>query len=210
MNKETAEILLKINAVSLRTNPPFRWVSGIVAPIYTDNRLFMSYPKERNFIVDKFLQTITDNKLHADVIAGIATSGIPWAAWVADRLNLPMVYIRKKQKSHGKENLIEGKLDKGKKVLIIEDLISTGGSSINGVEAVRAAGCSVEACLAIFTYGLEKAHAAFKTADVKLFTLTDFTTLVKVAVETGYLDKGEKENVMEWKNNPQEWGKKCL
>jgi orotate phosphoribosyltransferase len=207
MDKETAKILLKIKAVSLRTNPPFKWVSGILAPIYTDNRLLMSYPKERKIIVDNFLKTIKENNLKPDVIAGIATSGIPWASWIADELKLPMVYIRKKQKDHGKENLIEGKLEKGQKAIIIEDLISTGGSSINGVEAVKSAGGEVLANLAIFTYELEKAKQNFEKADVKLLTLTNFSTLVSVAVSENYLSKDEEEKVLEWSKNPEEWGK---
>lgn len=203
--KETAKILLKIKAVSLRTNPPFKWVSGILAPIYTDNRILMSYPKERNMIVDSFLKIIKKNNLKPDVIAGIATSGIPWAAWIADKLNLPMIYIRKKQKGHGRENLIEGKLNKREKIIIVEDLISTGGSSINGVEAVRESGCKVECCLAIFTYELEEAKQNFEKEDVELLTLTNFTTLVNVAVKEKYLSKEEEERVLEWSKNPGKW-----
>jgi len=205
MDKETAKILLKIKAVSLRTNPPYKWVSGILAPIYTDNRLLMSYPKERNFIINSFLKIIKEKNLNPDVIVGIATSGIPWASWVADRLNLPMIYIRKKQKGHGRENLIEGKLNKGEKVIVVEDLISTGGSSINGVEAVREAGYKVECCLAIFTYELEEAKQNFEKEDVELLALTNFTTLVNVAVKEKYLSKEEEERVLEWSKNPGKW-----
>lgn len=205
MDKETAKILLKIKAVSLRTNPPFKWVSGILAPIYTDNRILMSYPKERNMIVDSFLKIIKKNNLKPDVIAGIATSGIPWAAWIADKLNLPMIYIRKKQKGHGRENLIEGKLNKGEKVIIVEDLISTGGSSINGAGAVRESGCKAECCLAIFTYELEEAKQNFEKEDIELLTLTNFTTLVNVAVKEKYLSKEEEERVLEWSKNPGKW-----
>src|SRR3989338_7403975 len=198
MNKEeVAKILLKIKAVSLRTNPPYKWASGILSPIYTDNRILMSYPAEREIIVDSFVKTIKGNKIKADAIAGIATAGIPWAAWIAEKLKIPMVYIRKEAKDHGKENLIEGKLDNGKNVIIIEDLISTGGSSINGVEVVRAAGCNVDYCLAIFTYELEKAKQAFEKLNVKLMALTNFSTLVKVATGENYIKGSEKEKVLE-------------
>ncbi|MBW2976849.1 orotate phosphoribosyltransferase [Candidatus Woesearchaeota archaeon] len=205
--EEISKILLKIKAVSLRTNPPYKWVSGILAPIYTDNRLIMSYPKERKKIISAFIKLIKGNKIKVDVIAGIATSGIPYAAWIAEELNIPMVYIRKKEKDHGKENLIEGKLDKGKTVVIIEDLISTGGSSINGVEAVRSAGCKVNYCLAIFTYELDKARQSFERLNVKIATLTDFTTLVKAATKENYIRDDEKEKVLEWSKNPEGWGR---
>ncbi|MBL7054814.1 orotate phosphoribosyltransferase [Candidatus Woesearchaeota archaeon] len=205
--KETAKILLKIEAVSLRADPPFKWVSGILSPIYTDNRILMSYPRERNMIIDSFLESIKKNDLKPDVIAGIATSGIPWAAWIADKLNLPMVYIRKKQKGHGRENLIEGKLEKGEKVVIIEDLISTGGSSISGVQAVKEAGCLVMANLAIFTYELNKSKENFKRENTDLITLTNFSTLVDVAVEENFLSKDEMQNVLGWSKNPEKWGK---
>lgn len=208
MNKEeTAKTLLKLKAVTLRTNPPYRWVSGILAPIYTDNRIIMSYPKEREKIIKGFIKIIEENRIKVDVIAGIATSGIPYAAWIAEELSLPMVYVRKKTKDYGKESLIEGRLEKGKNAIIIEDLISTGGSTINGVEAVRLAGCKVDYCLAIFTYELEKAKKSFEKAKAKLITLTNFTTLVNVAVKEKYLSKEEKENVLKWAKNPEQWGK---
>lgn len=207
MDKEIAKILLKIKAVTLRTEPPFKWVSGILAPIYTDNRLLMSYPKERDTIIKSFLKIIKEKNLKPDVIAGIATSGIPWAAWIADKLNLPMVYIRKKQKGYGKENLIEGRLEKGEKALIIEDLISTGGSSINGVQAVKEAGGVVAANLAIFTYELEESKQGFEKENVDLITLTNFTALVNVAVSENYISKDEEGKVLEWSKNPEKWEK---
>lgn len=206
-NEEVAKILLKIKAVSLRINPPYKWASGILSPIYTDNRILMSYPAEREIIVESFVKTIKDNKIKADAIAGIATAGIPWAAWIAEKLKLPMVYIRKEAKDHGKENLIEGKLDKGKNVIIIEDLISTGGSSINGVEAVRTAGCNADYCLAIFTYELKKAKQTFEKLNVRLMALTNFSTLVKVATGENYIKESEKEKVLEWSKNPESWGR---
>ena len=205
--EEIAKILLKIKAVTLRANPPYKWVSGILAPIYTDNRLLISYPEEREKIVDGFAKAIKSNTIKVDVVAGIATSGVPWSAWVAEKLKLPMVYIRKRSKEHGKENLIEGKLDRGRNVAIIEDLVSTGGSSISGVEAVREHGCKVDCCLAIFTYEMEAARKNFEKAKVKLVTLTNFSTLVNVAVKQSYLNEEDRANVLEWVKNPEQWGK---
>lgn len=207
MDKKAAKLLLKIKAVTLRVNPPYTWASGIKSPIYTDNRLLMSYPKERDEIVSHFLTLIKQNKLKPDVIAGIATSGIPWAAWIAAKLKLPLVYIRKKKKGHGKQNLIEGKLKKGRKVIIVEDLISTGGSSINGVKAVKAAGCTVLSNLAIFTYGLEQAKESFDKEKTLLLTLTNLHTLIDAAVENKYITETEKEQILEWHKAPKKWKK---
>jgi len=204
---EVAKILLKIKAVTLRVDPPFKWVSGILSPIYTDNRLLMSYPQERSIIVNYFIKLIKENKLEPNVIAGIATSGIPWAAWIASELKLPLVYIRKKAKEHGKENLIEGSFEKGKKVVIIEDLISTGGSSLSGVQAVKAAGGKVLANLAIFTYELKKADDNFKKEKVNLITLTNISELTDVAVVGEYITSEEKSKILEWRKDPESWGK---
>jgi len=204
---EVAKILLKIKAVTLRVDPPFTWVSGIKSPIYTDNRLLMSYPKERNIIVNYFIKLMQEHALEPDVIAGIATSGIPWASWIAAELKLPMIYIRSKSKGHGKENLIEGKLEKGQKVVIIEDLISTGGSSLNGANAVKEAGAKVLANVAIFTYELPDAEKNFKEAGIKLITLTKFSSLAEIAEKEDYIDKEEKASLLEWRKDPKSWGK---
>ncbi len=203
MDREIAKILLDAKAVILRVDPPFRWTSGILSPVYTDNRILMSFPEKRKIIVESFLKLIQDYKLKPEAVAGIATSGIPWASWIAESLGLPLVYIRKKKKEHGKENLIEGKLDKGQKTIIIEDLISTGKSSLNGVTAVKQAGAEVIANMAIFTYELEEARKAFE--DVKLLTLTTFSALVEVAEKEGYIAPDDQKRIAEWKKDPYSW-----
>ena len=149
---KVSEILLNLNAVILRTKPPFRWVSGILSPIYTDNRLLMSYPKEREFIVNSFIKLIKANKIKVDGFAGTATAGIPWAAWIAQKMKKPMVFVRSESKDHGKENKVEGVIESGKNYVVVEDLISTGGSSLNTINAVREKNGIVESCFAIFTY----------------------------------------------------------
>lgn len=205
--KEIADILLGIRAITLSPSKPYRFVSGIFSPIYCDNRLLMSYPEKRKKIIDYFVEVIRERNLDFDVVAGIASSGIPHAAWIAERLGKPMIYIRKKTKEHGKENLIEGKLEKGQKVVIVEDLISTGSSSVNGVEAVRDQGGIVENCLAIFTYEMEKAKENFRNARCELIPLSDFTTLIEVAEEKDYIKPEERLKTLEWNKDPQNWGK---
>lgn len=203
--KEIAEILLKVNAVTLRPKEPFTFVSGIKSPIYCDNRLIISHTVERKIIIESFLKKIEGLKF--DIVAGTATAGIPWAAWIALKLDKPMIYVRDKPKGHGKENQIEGRLEKGQKVLVVEDLISTGGSSVAAVEAVRNAGGDVIACVAIFTYGFKKSKSAFEQAKCKLFTLTNFDTLIDVAVKADYIDEEDRDNVLSWNKNPEQWGK---
>lgn len=205
--KEIANILLDVRAITLSPSKPYRFVSGIFSPIYCDNRLLMSYPEKRKKIIDYFVEVIRERNLDFDVVAGIASSGIPHAAWIAERLGKPMIYIRKKTKEHGKENLIEGKLEKGQKVVIVEDLISTGSSSVNGVEAVRDQGGIVENCLAIFTYEMEKAKENFRNAKCELIPLSDFTTLIEVASERNYIKPEERLKTLEWNKDPQNWGK---
>ncbi|MCK4531261.1 MAG: orotate phosphoribosyltransferase [Candidatus Aenigmarchaeota archaeon] len=205
--KEIANILLDVRAITLSPSKPYRFVSGIFSPIYCDNRLLMSYPEKRKKIIDYFVEVIRERNLDFDVVAGIASSGIPHAAWIAERLGKPMIYIRKKTKEHGKENLIEGKLEKGQKVVIVEDLISTGSSSVNGVEAVRDQGGIVENCLAIFTYEMEKAKENFRNARCELIPLSDFTTLIEVASERNYIKPEERLKTLEWNKDPQNWGK---
>lgn len=204
--KEIAKSLLEIKAVTISMNPPYTWTSGIKAPIYCDNRLLMSYPEKRKQVKDMFLELISENNIEFDVIAGVATSGIPHAAWLAEAFDKPMIYVRGKAKGHGKENAIEGILERGKKVLVIEDLISTGGSTLHVVEEIRKAGGVVDNCLAVFTYEFEKAKKAFKEAQTNLNTLTNFITLIEVATEEKYLDLTDKDTVLEWSKNPEEWG----
>ena len=200
------EILLNIKAVSLRVNPPYTWASGMLSPIYTDNRLLMSYPKERGIIVDYFVSAINENKIKFDVIAGTATAGIPWAAWISHKLKKPMIYVRKEAKGHGKENLIEGKLEKGQKVVVIEDLISTGGSSISTIDAIREANGIVEYCCAIFSYQMKKSETNFKGSKCKLIALSDFQTLVSTALKSGYIKKDDEKLMLSWNKDPENWG----
>ena len=206
MERTVAEILLGLGAVTLRADPPYRWASGILSPIYTDNRILLSFPPERKVIVDSMQCLMGMKKMRADVVAGVESSGIPWASWLADRTGLPLVYVRKAAKDHGRENLIEGKLEAGKRVLLVEDLVSTGQSSVAAVEALRDAGAVVEDCMAIFSYGLGTARERFRSACCRLSTLTDFPTLIKVAAELGTLRKEDMEGVLEWAEDPEAWG----
>ena len=205
MSDKVAEILLDLNAVMLRTKPPFRWVSGILSPIYTDNRILMSHPREREFIVNSFLKLIRQNKMKFDGFAGTATAGIPWAAWLSQKLKKPMVYVRGEPKDHGKENMVEGKIEEGKKYVIVEDLISTGTSSINTINAVRGKKGVVEDCIAIFTYELEKSENNFEAANVQLHTLTNFTSLLKIAVQKKFIAKDQLAHIIDWKKHPEGW-----
>lgn len=207
LKKEIAESLLEIKAVTLRPNEPFTWASGIHSPIYCDNRLTLSYPEIRKKIAAGVAEVITEQFPGTEVIAGTATAGIPHAAWVSDVLNLPMCYVRSKAKGHGKGNQIEGKVEKGQKVVVIEDLISTGGSVITAVQALREAGCDVLGVVSIFTYELESGRVQLKNANVPAYSLTDFSTLVEVASDKGYIAKNDWDKLMEWRKNPTEWGK---
>jgi len=206
--EKVAELLLKAGAILLRPQKPFKFASGILSPIYCDNRLLLSKPKERKILTDYYVEKIRHEDIEADVIGGIATASIPWAALVAEHLNKPMIYIRKEAKDHGKENLIEGGLEKGQSVLIVEDLVSTGGTSLASVASARKEGAVVNECLAIFTYEMELAKNAFNEAKCRLLTLSNFSTLVKVAAEKGYIKPEEISMLKEWSKNPAEWGKK--
>ncbi|MEY8751323.1 orotate phosphoribosyltransferase [Alkalicoccobacillus gibsonii] len=204
-----AETLLSIEAVSLKPADPFTWSSGIKSPIYCDNRLTLSYPKVRREIAKGLADLIKAQHPDVDVIAGTATAGIPHAAWVSDELELPMIYVRGSAKGHGKQKRIEGKLEAGQKVVVIEDLISTGGSSLSAVEAVREDGAEVLGVAAIFTYELEKASEQLKAAEVEASVLTDYTTLIQVAKETLVITEQEQSMLAKWRENPQsdEWMK---
>jgi orotate phosphoribosyltransferase len=206
--KDVANILLEIKAVTLNPEKPYKFVSVPFSPIYCDNRLLMSYPDKRKKIIDYFVKVIRERDIDFDVIAGIASSGIPHAAWLAERLGKPMIYIRKETKGHGKEKLIEGKLERDQKVVIIEDLISTGGSSVSGVGAVRDQGGVVEHCLAIFTYEMEKAKENFRNANCELIALSNLSTLIEVASERNYIKPGDKQKTLEWNKDPENWGRK--
>jgi orotate phosphoribosyltransferase len=207
MKKEIAAHLLEIGAVSLEPNDPFTWSSGLKSPIYCDNRLTLAYPNVRSAIADGLAAHIRTHFSDAEVIAGTATAGIPHAAWVSERLNLPMCYVRSQAKSHGKGKQIEGKVAKGQKVVVVEDLISTGGSSLNAVRALREEGCQVLGVVAIFTYGLEKGKQAFAENNVEVHTLTDYGTLIETAVELGVVTEQDLATLRKWRENPEEWGK---
>jgi orotate phosphoribosyltransferase len=203
--QEIAKLLLDIKAITLNLREPYRYASGILSPIYCDNRLLISYPEKRTIVINAFLNTIREKKLDFDVVAGTATAGIPHAAWMAERLQLPMVYVRSEAKKHGKQNQVEGVLQKNQKALVIEDLISTGNSSVAVGLALRAAGATVTDCIAIFTYGLPQAKAAFHQAAINLHTLSDFHTLINVATAAGYINETEKAEALRWQQNPSQW-----
>ncbi|MBN2042824.1 MAG: orotate phosphoribosyltransferase [Candidatus Aenigmarchaeota archaeon] len=203
-----AKMLLKIGAVTLKMDPPYRWVSGIFSPIYCDNRLLISYPEERRMVVDGFAEMIKREGIKFDVVAGIASSGIPHAAWLAERLSKPMIYIRKKNKGYGRGKMIEGKLEKGSFVLIVEDLVSTAGSLVNGIETVREAGGKVENCIAIFTYEMEKAKRNMEEVGCNLLALSNFSSLLKIAKAENYLGGEYYERALEWSRDPEGWGER--
>ncbi|AIS60238.1 MULTISPECIES: orotate phosphoribosyltransferase [Listeria] len=207
IEKQVAEQLLEIKAVFLKPNDPFTWASGIKSPIYCDNRLTLGFPKVRQFIAAALAEKIKEDFGDVDVIAGTATAGIPHAAWVSDLLDLPMVYVRSKAKEHGKGNQIEGPISKGQKVVVIEDLISTGGSSLKAVEALEEAGAEVLGIAAIFTYGLDKGKKLLAESDAKLVTLTNYDELIEVALTKNYVSKEDMQTLKEWKQNPEAWGK---
>ncbi|MDQ0088376.1 orotate phosphoribosyltransferase [Paenibacillus anaericanus] len=199
--------LLEIGAVALRPHEPFTWTSGIKSPIYCDNRLTMSFPEIRDLIAESFAAVIRESYPDVEVIAGTATAGIPHAAFVAQKLGLPMAYIRDKAKGHGKENQIEGIIKPGQKVVVIEDLISTGGSSLKAAIAVAEAGAEPLAVLAIFSYQLDKAVNAFAEADIPLQTLSNYTALIDVAVERGVIKADDLALLQSWRQDPASFGK---
>lgn len=207
-NKEVAEILIKIGAVRISMNPPFIWTSGIKSPVYCDNRKLISYPRERKQIIDGFVELVRNMKQMPEYIGGTATAAIPWAAFLAYELKLPMIYIRPEKKEHGAGRQVEGDLKPGKRVLIVEDLISTGGSSVNAVQAVQHE-CKgvVTDVFAIVTYEMDESKKKFQEAGLKLSTLTDFSTIAGIALEQGKITQGEWEKILEFRKDPRGWGK---
>lgn len=201
-----ANYLLQIEAVALSPKEPFTWTSGIKSPIYCDNRLTMSYPEVREYIAESFAAVIRESYPDAEVIAGTATAGIPHAAWVAQKLNLPMAYIRDKAKGHGKQNQIEGLIKPGQKVVVIEDLISTGGSSLKAALAVKDAGGLPLAVLAIFSYQLDKAVHAFAEAGIPLQSLSNYSALMDVALEQGKIEIEDLQSLKAWREDPSSFG----
>jgi orotate phosphoribosyltransferase len=205
--KDFARRLLKIKAIKLQPNDPFTWASGWKSPFYCDNRKTLSYPDLRSYVKLELTHTILAHFPQAEAVAGVATGAIPQGALVADALMLPFVYIRNKPKDHGLENLIEGELNPGTKVVVVEDLISTGGSSLKAVEAVRKSGCEVIGMVASYSYGFDVAKEAFKNANVELVTLTDYDHVVAEALETGYITSDDVQLLNEWRKDPANWKK---
>ena len=205
LEKKIAQDLLDIKAVFLSPNDPFTWASGIKSPIYCDNRMTMSYPNVRKEIANGLAKKIKEVYPEVEVIAGTATAGIPHAAWVAEILDLPMVYIRSKAKDHGKGNQIEGRISEGQKMVVIEDLISTGGSVLEACEAAKREGADVIGVAAIFTYELPKGVANFEKANTKLVTLSNYTSLIDVALASKYIEETDVELLKAWKKDPENW-----
>lgn len=195
--------LLKIKAIKLEPAHPFTWASGWKSPIYCDNRKTLSYPEVRAYIRDQFAALVREKYPQAEVIAGVATGAIAQGVLVAQELGLPFVYVRSSAKSHGLENLIEGDYKAGQKVVVIEDLISTGGSSLQAVEALRNAGCEVLGMLAIFTYGFQKSVDNFQAAACELTTLSNYNAMIDLAVKTGYIQESDVEKLKEWRKSPE-------
>ena len=200
-----ASFLLQIKAIKLNPANPFTWASGLKSPIYCDNRVTLSYPQVRTFIREGFVKMCLDKFGKPDVIAGVATGGIPQGALVAQELGLPFVYVRSEKKSHGMNNQVEGIINSGQSVVIIEDLVSTGKSSLNAVESLREKGAVIKGMLAIFTYGMDVASENFKNNKCELFTLTNYNALVQKAAEENYIREEDLASLLEWKSNPQAW-----
>ena len=208
MNHHVAALLLKCKAIILEPEQPFTWASGWKSPIYCDNRVTLSYPEVRNYIRDAFREVIETNFAPPDLIAGVATGAIAQGALVADSMHLPFVYVRPSAKEHGRQNLIEGRLQAGQKVLVVEDLISTGGSSLKAVAALREAGAEVLGMVAIFSYGFELAAENFRKAGVNLHTLTNYHVLIESALKAGAIQADQVELLQDWRKDPSSWSEK--
>lgn len=206
-DKEVAKILISIEAVAIKPKEPFRYTSGLLSPVYSDMRLLMSYPEERRRIIDLWINEI--EKLgDFDVIAGTATGAIPHAAWISEKMNKPMVYIRGKAKEHGKQNQVEGLIKEGQRAVIVEDLISTGKSSLESVEALKNIGAEVNNVCGIFSYTLPQSEQNFKNANIKLTTLTTFPIIVEQALNDGLMKEEDKDLVLDWLNDSAGWAKR--
>ncbi|MCA1757527.1 MAG: orotate phosphoribosyltransferase [Bacteroidales bacterium] len=203
--QKIADYLLQIKAIKLEPSNPFTWASGWKSPIYCDNRKTLSFPEVREYIRDTFAGIISEKYPEAEVIAGVATGAIAHGMLVADKLGLPFIYVRSGAKGHGLGNQVEGYFEAGQKVVVVEDLISTGGSSLNAVQALRDAGCDVAGMVAIFTYGFEKSVIAFSDADCELTTLSNYSVLVERALETGNITDSDVEALREWRIDPASW-----
>ena len=203
--KQTAELLLQIKAIKLQPNVPFTWASGWKSPIYCDNRLLLSYPPIRNYIRSAMAKHLEDTFGKPDVIAGVATGAIGIGILVAEYLGLPFIYVRPEAKGHGRKNQIEGKIEAGQSVVVVEDLISTGKSSLNAVAALKEANVNVKGMVAIFSYGFEIAAKNFKKGDVTLYTLSNYENLLDQALKTKYITAKEKTVLEQWNENPSDW-----
>ncbi|MFI3299664.1 MAG: orotate phosphoribosyltransferase [Rikenellaceae bacterium] len=205
MERKIAQTLLQINAIKLSPANPFTWASGWKSPIYCDNRRALSFVEARREVYTAFAKIINEKYPEAEVVAGVATGAIAWGLGAADELKKPFIYVRSASKGHGLENQVEGYYQKGQKVVVVEDLVSTGGSSLKAVEALRNAGCEVVGMVAIFTYGFKVAEDNFKAAGVELTTLSNYNTLIDVAVESNYVTADQVETLGEWRKSPSDW-----
>lgn len=203
--KAIAEKLLQINAIKLNIQDPFTWASGWKSPIYCDNRKILSFPFIRDFIKSEMCNVIFQTFDKADMIAGVATAGIPWGAMAADQLKLPYIYVRPKPKEHGLGNQIEGFYEPGKRVLVVEDLVSTGKSSLQVVDVLKNAGLEVEGMVSIFNYGFEEAINAFKKYDLPLKSLTDYDSLISLAIQRGSISESDQNTLLNWRKDPANW-----
>ena len=203
--KKTAELLLQINAIKLDPENPFTWASGWKSPIYCDNRIMLSFPEVRRFVGKQMALQVEKLYGKPDVIAGVATGAIGIGLLVAEAMDLPFVYVRPEPKSHGRQNQIEGQIEEGQTVVVIEDLISTGKSSLNAVKALKGRNVVLKGMIAIFTYGFDIATTNFKNEDVALHTLSDYNHLIQQASETNYIQESQLQTLLQWKSNPQQW-----
>jgi orotate phosphoribosyltransferase len=205
--KAVAEKLLQVNAIKLNPAAPFTWASGWKSPIYCDNRKVLSFPYIREFIKSEMCNVVFEQFPEADMLAGVATAGIAWGAMAADQLKLPYIYVRPKPKEHGLGNQIEGFYEKGQKVVVIEDLISTGKSSLQVVEVLQKEGLVVEGMVSIFTYGFDVADKAFAEAGIRYQSLTNYASLIEAAMEKGLVTAAQQDTLLNWRKNPAEWGR---
>lgn len=205
LEETIAEQLLEIKAVTLSPKEPFTWSSGLKSPIYCDNRLTLSYPTLRKKIAHGLVELIQKHFREANLIAGTATAGIPHAAWVSDILNLPMCYVRSSAKKHGKGNQIEGRVTKGQKAVVVEDLISTAGSAINAAKALKQEGVQVLGIVSIFTYGLNQSKENLQEVGLTAYSLTNYTTLIQIALEKGIVQEADMKELQNWQKNPEGW-----
>ncbi len=204
---QVAKLLLKVKAVKLQPNNPFTWASGWKSPIYCDNRLTLSYPQIRTYIRQEFVKLIQEEIGEVDLIVGVATGGIAQGALVAQDMGLPFAYVRSSEKAHGMTNLVEGVVESGQRVVIIEDLISTGGSSLKAVEAIRALNCEVKGLVAIFSYDFDLAKENFKKAKCKMLTLSNYNALTEQAFADEFILEKDLESLKKWRKDPENWGK---